>query len=93
MAKKSAAKTTVKATPAKAAARPAVTTTKVTTAKAKKTPKQLFDVILIAVCLALSVTVAVLSVSRAIDSHYSIVLLSVGLACLSVYVLDHATHR
>ncbi len=87
MAKKAAAKTT----PAKAVAKSA-TTTKVTTVKAKKTPKQLFDVILIAICLALSVIVVVLSISRVIDPYYAIVLLSVGLASLSVYVLDHAAH-
>jgi len=80
---------------AKAAA-PATTTTKtkvtVSTAR-KKTPKQMLDILLIAACLVLSVIVVVLSISHSIDPHTAIVMLSIGLACLSAYVLNHAASR
>lgn len=79
---------------AKAAAPATTTKTKVTVSTIhKKTPKQMLDILLIAACLVLSVIVVVLSISHSIDPHTAIVMLSIGLACLSAYVLNHAASR
>ncbi|MFZ1243178.1 MAG: hypothetical protein WAQ22_03480 [Candidatus Saccharimonas sp.] len=59
----------------------------------KKSSKKLLDIILIAISLALSVGAVVLSTTRAVSAHETVIMLSIGLACLSVYVLDHAASK
>ena len=57
-------------------------------AEERKTPKEVVTLILRAVCLAMGVAVAVLSILGEIDTRTAVTMLAIGVACAGASLLD-----